>query len=581
MDTIVYRLHNLKNYTPVVSCVQMLEDGKGKMQVPEEYTSEEMRFKKFSNLWFNLKHDFYHILTYNTKVHLPSSESNVSIFYDRGQDNIRFEFSIPKFYFGNNVLELIPPLHSKYYTPNPGMKSLANYWLRIIKKTFLKIIIELTNGIQSKVDFSDVEVSRFDICFNQMFDSRRDALLYLDAQKQIKAKRVQDKKHVNYETSLSIQTNDYYFKIYHKGTEFAAVGRKDLHRNFDTLNRQKRIVEGSNFYKSYTNLEKIQDHADNILRYELEARKPLMSYLFAYHVNKQFLPKYRSVMKLVYFITDRDGHYELLTGAKRMWRDQLTGKEYKTKTKAPGLSICEPVYYLFDTKSDKVQRLEDFTQVQKLNKMYRVLEILKDRYSIEGLNQIKKLHQFFKKEQGKEFRFFLDRKPEWSDFQNTKNHLHTYMETPSEQVFNIEMIYLIIHKFETLFKSYQLKEMPSVQYVQELAEKYNQTLKLSGSKKKKLNINHVKLLFSHINNGYSLDQLRQTGNYSRQTIYNYRKKIDLLLGLGKNYNFSPDINAKNIPQDPKTLYSKHYSQLLHNNYVLQLFLTTLPTHVNN
>lgn len=577
MDTIVYKIHNLDKYPALVSCVEMFETGKGKMQVPQYYTNDEQKFNKFSTLWFNLKHDFYHIITYNTNVKLPSSESNVNIFYDRGQNIIRIEFSIPKFYYGNNVMEIIPPLTSKYYKPNMNLQNIASYWLKIIKETIKKIVWEITNGVISNIDLSDVEVSRLDICFNQIFENKFDALQYLDAQKQIKAKRVQEKRHQIYETALAIKTNDYYFKIYHKGAEFANVGKKQILKTCNELYKQNKLNENSNLAKSNKYLNHIENYSDRILRYELGANKPLMSYLFSYHLNKQFLPKYRIIQKLVLFLMEQNSNYELYTSTQKYFYDRINNKLYKSKSNASKLLLLD-VHYYRKNENNELERVTDETVIKRLDKIYNALDILRKVYHIEGIPKIKELHKFFKKESGKEFNFFLERKPNQINFQTTTQNIHLWEQTSKDQCFNIEILTLLIIKFEQLFKSYQLEEMPTINFIVELAKKHNENLKNSCSKSHKINLNHIKLIASHIHNGYSLDSLKKLGFHSRKTIYNYRKKLDDLLNLGKAINFSPDITTKNLSKDTKTLYKKHYNEILNNNFVLQTFLNTFTTN---
>src|ERR1035438_4888889 len=103
-------------------------------------------------------------INYNENLILPSSASGINDMIDNEKNFIRFEFSIPKILFANNVCEVIPPIQTKYYSANnTSMLGLCSvYWYKLLKIAFRKVIRELTNGV---VNFSwcDVELSRLDI----------------------------------------------------------------------------------------------------------------------------------------------------------------------------------------------------------------------------------------------------------------------------------------------------------------------------------------------------------------------------------------------------------------------------------
>src|SRR5205085_12548093 len=112
------------------------------------------------------------------------------------------------------------------------------------------------------VQFTDVEINRIDVCFNQVFKSKDDALLYLEYQKRLKKKYARDENGVmrGYETSLMYVTSRYSAKIYHKGTEYEKHDKKE-HLKY---NKEK----ATQYFKT----EKLQAIADRVLRYELTLR---------------------------------------------------------------------------------------------------------------------------------------------------------------------------------------------------------------------------------------------------------------------------------------------------------------------
>jgi hypothetical protein len=127
------------------------------------------------------------------------------------------------------------------------------------------------------VDFSEIEINRIDLCFNQVFDDKKFALEYLEYQKKLRKNnlRADSNNFREYATSLMYATQRYSLKIYHKGTEYKKHDRKEHER----INKEKN--------SDYFNIAGLQLFADKILRYEVTLRDSMLSYLFNHKVFRK------------------------------------------------------------------------------------------------------------------------------------------------------------------------------------------------------------------------------------------------------------------------------------------------------
>ena len=155
----------------------------------------------------------------NGKQLNSSSHYSFSYHINFMRDFIEFNFSIPKYQFGTNILMFIEHDRDKEfkmfssqtleYNLQKSYKLLSNFIANFFKREFTICNIDLKN----------VEINRIDVCFNQVFNSKEDALLYLEYQKKLKKKNARDEQGVMHDwtTSLMYKTRRYSAKIYHKG----------------------------------------------------------------------------------------------------------------------------------------------------------------------------------------------------------------------------------------------------------------------------------------------------------------------------------------------------------------------------
>ncbi|QQL51098.1 phage/plasmid replication domain-containing protein [Mucilaginibacter ginkgonis] len=251
IDTINFRLNNVSRYKIIESQYQQFERSAKTVFEVDHDTGEIADNSKIRAI---MHHDSDTItpLSKRSSLFIASSHYNVSYFYNYSGNFIDFNFAIPKYMYGTNILQFVQYFGQDYESV---FKHLRSFVASFVKKHFLETI-----------DYKDLELTRLDLCYNQFFNSKYDAMKYLAEQKELMKKHARSTKndYRSYETSLMYTTKRYSFKIYHKGTEFRKHDRKELAKKNPT---------------GYQ-IENLQDISDRILRYEVTFRKSQINYLF-------------------------------------------------------------------------------------------------------------------------------------------------------------------------------------------------------------------------------------------------------------------------------------------------------------
>lgn len=196
------------------------------------------------------------------RAHLPSHHYNIAYCIDFSRDYIEFNFSIPKYLYRTNIFQFVPHYWDKNYRPafDP---TITNTMMASYEKfvNFMAWFLDVT--LNGHVHRSCIQIARIDLCFNKIFNSKDEALLYIADLKSIKKKYLKETKTPSsYHTGIYFAHKDYTFKIYHKGHEF------EVHDK----NKLKDIQPA--------NLEQLQNFADRMVRYELECKPGLMNTVF-------------------------------------------------------------------------------------------------------------------------------------------------------------------------------------------------------------------------------------------------------------------------------------------------------------
>lgn len=257
IDTIVIYINNLSKYPTIYE--KFYAPSKKKNTVTTAMvdvdTGEIVENTKIASLVY---HDTGRVmpLAHRSNLHLPSSHYSLAYFLNHSRDRLEFNFSIPKYLYGTNILQFINIFDQGSYYTYSELKLFLN---RFFKEQFIQEPL-----------YDDIEINRIDLCYNQFFLSKNDSLQYLDEQKKLLVQfaRSSKNKFRTYDTSLMYITRRYSFKIYHKGEEFkkhdyAEIVRLGNPKNYDLM--------------------QLQNESDRILRYEMTFRKSFMNYLLQYY----------------------------------------------------------------------------------------------------------------------------------------------------------------------------------------------------------------------------------------------------------------------------------------------------------
>ena len=205
----------------------------------------------------SIEYENHETILINGSMKVSSHEYN--IYYRAFDDRIDLEFSLPKFIYGTNVIELRSHYqrlkNSPYDLLIMGLKEFFNYFFPL-----------------NVVNWGGVEIKRWDFCYNQIFDTPGLALQCLKYQK-LKVASKSDR--LTYEYGLVQLSKSKYFKIYYKGIEF------EKHDRLKYIN---------------SNIEKIQSIANCTLRYE----KKITIKNLAYWYNTNYKFQYQPELKKIY-----------------------------------------------------------------------------------------------------------------------------------------------------------------------------------------------------------------------------------------------------------------------------------------
>lgn len=238
--------------------------------------------------------------TLHDKLHIPSSHYHVIYNVRFDLNYIWFEFSIPKFLFGNNIAQFIKSPYAKDFQLFSA--TTWEYQCNILYnrlKAFIKHFFKY-QFLDEHINFSKLELSRIDFCYNQYFNSKNDALQYLELQKRKRKKlsRKDSQSHNIQQYGLSYKSKTFYFKIYHKGTEYNISDKKEhlkINDYFSKLNINSTFTNEKK--KNLINIHSLQNQADLILRYEVTFRSSGMSYYYKHHIFRKNCPTHQKLLR--------------------------------------------------------------------------------------------------------------------------------------------------------------------------------------------------------------------------------------------------------------------------------------------
>jgi hypothetical protein len=355
VDTIVMRVHDLKKHQALVNYVNFNFKGTSKNTILIDKEAHDnmaksplMDEKNIIDYFRNDKNGI-HLVRYKSQERLNTSgHYYFHAFENRDRNFIEFDFAIPKYIWGTNILMLVEHVWDKNfqyhrsqsldYNLKKSYELLVNFISRFFKNEF----------IDCPIDYTCVEINRIDFCFNQVFDSKKHALEYLEYQKQIRRKnsRIDGNSFREYETSLMYVTKRYSLKVYHKGTEYTKSDRKEHTR----INKERG--------REVFNIENLQAFSDKILRYEVTFRDTMLSYLYNNKVFRKNCPVHSANYAIYKKVEAAKLKNDKIAERNGIFKSELLRQRYMTNH--PYISISKESMFIFKKISKLLNRNREF-----------------------------------------------------------------------------------------------------------------------------------------------------------------------------------------------------------------------------
>lgn len=328
VDSITLILHDLKKHELILNSIRTITSGFRKF----DSSDNDQLSKDLNRLGGTLNHEityFEDSSKFKEKMifrsrHQPSSHYKVIFMVDIKQDLITFSFSVPKYFYGHNIAQAICNTNEVDFSM---INSDINHH---VKNGFPRLIKYIKTYFSNEFpacpfDMRELELSRIDFCYNQIFKSKSDALEYLEFQRGIRKKHLRDNstKSNNYQTSIHYSNKDYSVKIYHKGTEYSKNDKQEHIK----INRVSHKFD----------VDYLQEFSDKILRYEITLRPSYMSYIYNQKLFRNESKQFKT--------------WKLLYNKIKSKNKELENKKFSTQQEKN--RNYEDIYNQFRNKIDK------------------------------------------------------------------------------------------------------------------------------------------------------------------------------------------------------------------------------------
>jgi hypothetical protein len=466
------------------------------------------------------------------KIHIRSSHYYVIFSLDIANNYIEFNFSIPKYFYGNNIAQFIRPVDDLRF--NMGIDFHFNKQRDILYKRLNTALNRFFREAfpDYYVDWTRLEINRIDLCFNQIFMDKFEAKRYLDYQKKMNLRnmRVDGRRFQNYRTSMMYVGDDYAIKIYQKGAEYEKHDRKEhekineiirkanapdyyggkngaeLGRNFDNqkgnglglsdkdYKRYYDVIRTAKGNKSYFDVEFLQSLADRTLRYEMEFKKSMISKIF----------------KKYCFRTEDVEYQEAMREFKHWWNKSKSArdmrlipkdfhKEFKQYVKFKDKVLT--CYRVLDEKEDKINNSFSVTRLNEVHDF--------------GLSQklIVEMVNYFR-------RFVLGFQVKYAE---------------NEESF---MTKVIAKNKQIRFERQKIKDLRKM--LGEKGKEYDDKYK-KYYKEKILQTTRMRYIYLTLRKYGSWENMWKSGEFTKSTYHRYKKQFEML-GMDKSHISSEQFN---------------------------------------
>lgn len=376
VDSVQLRLHDIVGHAQFVRNLKKFDKSKTRSDFTRfmkvvDFSREELENVKANSV--SMMHDYImmsdgHEVPVFSRKTLTLPSSHYTLAYMIKDDYVEFSFSIPKALYGCNITQFVTaPETSGVGVEKNTYAFQAEMLHKRMRHTILSFLKEI--GTDAPIDLRKLEILSVDICYNQIFDSEKDAKLYIDWQKEIWKPRARKNSNQmrTFEHSLSYVTDAYTAKIYHKGEEY----RKHDAKRHDKVNKELRssaIKRAKNEGRRLTKKEllasqpfdvpALQNAANTMVRYEVHYRKQ--------YLNKIAMQKFfRTGSGLHKRRTELWKQIRVATksGERRMESFEFTWKQYANKTYDKRLE--KHMINMIHKKGVKLEKMKRYTTPKK------------------------------------------------------------------------------------------------------------------------------------------------------------------------------------------------------------------------
>ena len=519
VDTIALRITNLMQYQWIgeVLDLSIKRQGITVMQVddiPGDYQSKIATIKEI-----RYNDTGKRKVMYTNKIFLKSSHYYLSYKIDDVKDTIDFNFSIPKYLYGSNIIQFVPHItdrkniHSRSDLENfEYIQSITFQRLMAFLNDFLVKLkyqrVEFGKTVTYQIDRKDVEIVRLDLCFNQYFDNENDAMDYLKYQKRVKKSYIRDtsKNKTDWGSSIFLQTNTYVAKIYHKGKEYSSTTGERKHHEQINKNARKEIFP----------VHTLQAEADKILRYEISFKNGYISRIYKKKVFRKkdaFHKSIKAAYKLKKSIDSKIDTMEkdlkrMLSVTVSIDERDVIFEKYQAEMKSLKLELFAPLDYLKNYQV-KIKGMKNETMTVKQGAMM--------------YNQILNQSNLF----------MLDVTPT-AQVYNEKTVRLDYdkmgcVRLNKEAKFDKKLFSEMVEVFKEFIDQFQLGERLQLDQVGLNIQSYNKHVEaindlIPTQKIREGPLARIAALMEH----YTIDEMVANGIISRRTKYDIIKKLELI-----------------------------------------------------